>query len=87
MDFSEVLKHLKQGKAAFRSAWGLSGTFIVVVPGSQIEVEEGRPLAEVLNTGVTIEYGSHIDMVTSGKVSPWTPRHEDLFADDWMVVG
>lgn len=63
--------------------------FIFLVPGSLIQVTEGRPLGDAAPDliGETVEYRSHIDMKTAnGEIVPWVATQSDLLEIDWVVV-
>jgi hypothetical protein len=87
LSFGHAICALKSGKAVSRSGWNGKGMFLVLVPGSNITVQEGRPLARILPVGEPIEYLPHIDMKTSdGKMVPWLASQTDILANDWYVV-
>ena len=86
MDFSAALKGLRQGYKARRAGWNGKGMFIFLVPGSQITVAEGKPLAAAFPAGETVNYLPHIDMRTAqGDVVPWLASQTDILGVDWIV--
>lgn len=87
-DFGWALRKLKCGKRVCRTGWNGKGMWLVLVPGSQIKVEEGRPLANAgFPIGDTVNYLPHIDMKTAqGEIVPWLASQTDLLAEDWELV-
>lgn len=93
MDIGAAIHALRNGHRVTRPAWAHGPTpgvpWLVLVPGSQITVEAGRPLGDGAPelVGRTVEYQPHVDLVdTDRRVRPWTPTHADLLADDWQTV-
>lgn len=89
MDFGEALDMLRGGRRVERLGWNGKGMFLVLVPGSQIEVTADRPLGKAAPemVGRTIGYHPHIDMVTAqGTMVPWLASQTDILAGDWRVV-
>lgn len=87
MDFASALIKLREGKRIARAGWNGKGMFLFLVPGSNITVSEGRPLASVFPVRTEIGYRPHIDMKTAqGDVVPWVASQSDLLADDWFIV-
>ena len=89
MDFGFALGALKDGQRVTRTGWNGVGMWLVLVPGSTITVEAGRPLGDAAPelVGQTVEYLPHIDMKTAqGPVVPWLASQTDLLAEDWEVV-
>jgi len=82
-----AVEHLKAGRRVRRAGWNGKGMFLVLVPGSNITVEEGRPLASALPLGTAVDYQPHVDMYTAqGTLVPWLCSQSDLLAEDWEVV-
>lgn len=93
-EFGKVLDRLRDRAAVRREGWP-DGQRIMLVPGSQFKVEEGRPLGEALGEvaiGRNVFYGAHIDLVTNAALSDepahsvvvWNgPTVADLLAGDW----
>lgn len=86
MHFGKALEAMKQGYKVRRSGWNGKGMFIFLVPGSQITVAEGKPLAAAFPAGTEINYLPHIDMKTAqGDVVPWLASQTDILAVDWVA--
>jgi Protein of unknown function (DUF2829) len=89
MDFGEALTALKTGQRVTRTGWNGTGMWLVLVPGSTITVEAGRPLGNAAPelVGQQVAYAPHIDMKTAqGTVVPWLASQTDVLANDWAVV-
>lgn len=85
-DFGWAVNAVKKGKKATRAEWNDKDTFIFLVPGSTFSVNTS-PLSNVYPQGTKIDYTPHIDMKTrNGPVTPWSPKHVDLLAEDWELV-
>ena len=83
-DFSEALRHLRDGAAVTRKGWNGKNMFLFWVPGSRIVVSKGRPLAQFLPVDSVVNYQDHIDMKTAqGTVVPWLCSQSDMLATDW----
>lgn len=81
-----VLDLLRTGGRATRAAWP-ADQWLVLVPGSVIEVQHGRPMGAALpeRLGQRVEYRTHLDLVLAdGTVHSWAPTHADLLAEDWI---
>ena len=89
VDFSAASLALKCGRRTKRKSMP-EGCWLVLVPGSTITVAADRPLGkaapELIGTQVT--YSPHIDIHTpDGAIAPWAgPTHEQLLAQDWVVL-
>lgn len=89
MDFGVALKAMKDGKRVSRASWKTKGYWLVLVPGSRIVPQEGRPLGQAAPelVGTPVDYQPHIDKwYGRGKVGVWAPSHEALLAVDWVIV-
>ena len=87
LSFGEVLVAMRHGAKVARTGWNGKNMLLVMVPGFQITVEAGRPLASHFPGGAALAYASHIDMVTADKeVVPWTASQTDIQARDWRLV-
>jgi hypothetical protein len=89
MDFSEALAQLKAGQRITRAGWNGRGMWLLLVPGSAIQVAADRPLGlaapELVNS--VVPYRPHIDMKTvDGEIVPWVASQTDLLADDWQTA-
>ena len=83
MDFSVILKAIKNGKKASRKNW--NNEFVYLVPGSTFKVSR-HPLLGVYPEGKEISYHPHIDKKNEdGTHSTWTPTQEDLMAENWEI--
>lgn len=87
MGFDFAILALKAGKKVTREGWNGKGMWLYLVPGSQFQVAEGRPLAAHLPVGQSVNYRSHIDMKTAQDDHvPWGATQTDLLADDWQIA-
>lgn len=88
MDFGEALTALKAGGRVTRAGWNGVGMWLVLVPGSAITVEIGRPLGNAAPelVGQQVQYLPHIDMrTTQGQIVPWLASQTDVLAEDWAT--
>lgn len=89
MDFGEALTALKNGHRVTRAGWNGRGMFLILVPGSIITVETGRPLGNAAPEliGQQVSYLPHIDMRTAqGDIVPWLASQTDVLAEDWTTA-
>lgn len=89
MDFGDALKALRNGKRVARLGWRTKGYWLVLVPGSKIVPQAGRPLGVAAPelVGTQVDYRPHIDKwYGQGRVGTWAPSHEALLAEDWTVL-
>lgn len=89
MDFGAALQALRDGERVARDGWNGKGMWLVLVPGSTITVEAGRPVGDAAPDliGQQVEYRPHIDMYTAdGQLVPWHATQSDLLADDWTCA-
>lgn len=90
MNFGEALIALKAGRRVTRTGWNGHDMWLLLVPGSTITIEAGRPLGHAAPelVGTTVQYLPHIDMRTAqGAIVPWLASQSDLLAEDWTLVG
>jgi hypothetical protein len=93
MDFAEALRALKAGHKVARQGWNGKGMWLVLVPGSRVELRPGTTYHMALNderfgqSHATIN--PHIDMFTAqGQMQPgWFASQTDMLAEDWVSVG
>jgi hypothetical protein len=91
MDFGSALQALRAGRSVRRDLWN-SDARLVLVPGSTVTVDAGRPLGLAIPDAVGRElvYDPHIDLAVRVLdrfvASPWDMSMRDLLADDWMIV-
>lgn len=89
MDFGEVLKALKDGKAAARKGWNGKGMFLTLQNGSEVDGTNMRnePARKYYGDN-KVEVCPHIDMKAAdgtyvvGRLASQT----DMLAEDWCVV-
>lgn len=89
MDFGDALKALRNGKRVARASWKVKGYWLILVPGSKIVPQEGRPLGQAAPelVGATLDYQPHIDKwYGHGRIGTWSPSHEALLAQDWTIL-
>lgn len=91
MDFSEALKHLKEGKRITRTGWNgrrANGEpmYVFLVPGSTFNVNR-PPLLGIFEEGTEINYKPHIDMChADDSIGVWVSVTNDVLANDWEIV-
>ena len=85
-DFGRALFNLKNGKKVCRRGWNGKGMWIIMAPGSTVDVAPGSPY-EKAGLGV-VEINPHIDMKTAtGEMQPgWLASQTDMLAEDWESV-
>jgi hypothetical protein len=86
-NFSRALADLLSGSRIARAGWP-PGRFLIIVPGSIIEVGADRPLGRAAPhlVGTELGYQPHIDVVdtATSRVEVWSPGNFDLLATDWI---
>ena len=78
-NFEEALTAVKQGKRAYRQAWGDSDKdfrkcIVLITP------------EEPYTSFLAISYPQGHDKYPQGLVSPWTPTRCDLLEEDWYIL-
>jgi hypothetical protein len=92
MDFSTALLALKDGHRIARTGWNGAGQWLILVPGSNVELRPGTPYHTALNSKISgqksAQIDAHIDMHTaSGSMQPgWIASQKDLLSADWELV-
>lgn len=88
MRFSEAVQRMRDGYAIRRPHFHPEAA-LVLVPGSDIVVNDDRPLGHALPhlVGRAVRYLEHVDIVMSDHVvGVWHPTQPDTMADDWEIV-
>lgn len=87
MDFGAAIQALKQGERVSRAGWNGKGMFLILTPGSDVKVTEGRPLAKHFEVGTEFRFDPHVDMWTAtGSLVPWLASQTDILAEDWSIL-
>lgn len=95
MDFGQALKYLKEGHKVGRIGWRGRGTFIYLVRGTKVPIENLRNEAaehlkanDVRNVGRKVLINSHIDMKSSDGsiIVGWVASQADMLSEDWEVI-
>ncbi len=87
MSFGDAIAMLKNGKRVARAGWNGKSMWLMIVPGSRVSVQAGRPLAAALPVGTEFDYLPHIDMWTAqGQLVPWLASQTDMLSEDWVEV-
>lgn len=89
-DFGTALNRLRAGRRVARRGWNGEGMWLVLVPGSSIRIEAGRPLGQAAPelVGQHADYRPHIDIkAADDTLVPWVASQTDLLAHDWYDVG
>ena len=87
MDFGRALIALQEGKKVQRHGWNGKGMWLILIPGSTVKVEAGRPFGAGFPAEAVVTYHPHIDMkAVDGTVFCWNPNQLDMLAEDWEVL-
>ena len=87
MNFGEAIEALKKGKKVSRPGWNGRGMWLILVPGSLVEIKQGTTYSHAGLSGEVLING-HIDMrtATGGMQPGWLASQTDMLAEDWVVV-
>lgn len=95
MDFSDALRHLKDGKAITRSGWNGRGMFICMMPPLQLPPFNTQDTARKVNDRTAKWIGEdqpldcqpYIAMYTAAKKwqPGWLASQADMFGEDWSI--
>src|SRR6185503_12379031 len=88
LNFHGALAALIAGRRVARKSMP-DGVWLILVPGSTITVVADRPLGKAAPelVGTQVTYAPHIDIYAGGVLQPWAgPTHEQLLAQDWIVL-
>lgn len=86
MNFGEVIKELKAGKAVQRSGWNGKNQFVYYVPATNYPAMTDIA-KKIMDEKGNVAYNAYLALRTvQGAVSTWVPSITDLFAEDWKVV-
>lgn len=97
MDFSEILKEIKQYKTVSRKGWNGSNLFVIKQIPSRIPEEVIQGLSSLPESAkrilITAEhqaiyYDNQMIIVnnSTGAINSWVPSSSDIFAEDWFVI-
>jgi hypothetical protein len=78
MDFSEALRHLKDGKLIRRSGWNGKGMWL------SLQIPDAH--SKMTLPYVYIEYPEGSQAYPQGSRVPWLASQTDLLSDDWELV-
>ena len=79
VDFGEVLRHLKQGRIAYRKGWNGVGIHIALqMPDEQSKMD--LPYIYISTHGLV----SDNEDAPRGLV-PWLASQTDMLAEDWVI--
>lgn len=96
MNFGQVIKALKEGKAVQRAGWNGKGLFIIkqvpavigadIIPNMQSLPQAAKDI--LMSREVPeIKYTNQMLIVNlDGRADSWVPSSSDIFANDWEVV-
>ena len=73
MDFGKAIEALKQGKRVAREGWNGKNMWIAAQYPDENSLLDGGPFVYISNP--------------AGRKFPWNASQQDLFAEDWVVVG
>jgi len=75
VDFGQALAHMKNGGRAERNCWNCSSWIRLVEPEGTSDFDYG------------MENMPYLEMKTAeDTLVPWVASHEDLLAEDWMLL-
>ena len=89
LGLADAINAMKAGQRVCRAGWNGKGMYLFLNPGSNIQVSEGRPLANGIAVGTDVEMLPYIMMKVAGqdvKCIPWLASQGDLLADDYEVL-
>lgn len=79
MDFSDAIKLLKADERITRPVWG-DNTWLILIHANEYELEAYK----YFNATDGLSF---IAIKTAdNKITPWTPSHADLLAEDWILL-
>jgi hypothetical protein len=90
MDFSDALRHLKDGGSVAREGWNGKGMWITLSPGAIIDSASFWAPANkafAVKQGGSAEVLPYITMKTAdNKIVPWLASQTDILAEDWVAL-
>lgn len=91
MDFSAVLKGIKEGKKVCRRGWNGKDMFLIYIRGSGTDDGANTTNGDYqVNENLIIskiERLPWIGMKTAGnKFGPWLASRTDILAKDWIII-
>ena len=94
MDFGGALDAMRKGLKVSRAGWNGRGMWLILVPGSEVDLRPGSQYALALASrvggglGTKQKINPHIDMMTAtGEMQPgWLSSQTDMLANDWETV-
>lgn len=89
LDFSEILRHLKNGKKVARKGWNGKGMFVVYQKGypQGIPCNEQTAKAWGLQPGDLFKCEPYLQIrMVNGSHAMWVPSINDILSEDWYVV-
>lgn len=88
LNFGQAIAALRAGRRVARTSWTKMDTWLVLVPGSTIDVAADRPLGKAAPelVGMVVPYRPHIDLHEPSGVVPWVAGQNDVLAEDWTVI-
>ena len=88
IDFSEALKHVKNGSRISRGSWDNPNVFVVYQKGYPDGIPCNKQTAEAwgINEGDKFVCNPYLQIQNpDGSHSMYTPSIDDVLADDWNV--
>ena len=91
MDFGGAIRALKEGKKVARRYWVEDGRRLTVLSQSEIDKFVADTLAVFNGTDIEVKIEQHagISMLEKGRIiqMSWSPTMEDMFSEDWVIIG
>ena len=87
--FGMAIEAMRKGFRVARRGWNGKNMFLFYNPGSNVKVQEGRPLAAAFLAGTPVNCRPYIMMKTADEqltIVPWLASQTDMLADDWFIV-
>jgi len=88
MDFSEALRHVKDGARISRTGWSGDGQFVVLQRGypDGIPINANTAEATGIPQGTVCVFRPYLMLhAADDSFVPWAPTVSDVLADDWTA--
>lgn len=89
LDFSDILRHVKEGKKIAREGWNGKGMFVVYQKAypDGIPCNEQTAKAWGLQPGDLFKCEPYLQIrMANGSHAMWVPSINDILSNDWYVI-